>query len=100
MKIVFFVKNVIIYLSLIYLSIVYFVFNTTGYSFHEIDENRNNIISIFELDKYFDTSKRYRCINDDKIFYFNVYHKEKCNEIILEYFTLKDGVEFRTIKLK
>ena len=72
------------------------VFRTTDYTWIEIDENHSGLISFSEIQKYFDTGKRFKCIsNDDKVNYSYQVPQKECNKIFIEYYRFKDGIEFR-----
>lgn len=100
MKIIFFLKSAMIFFIIVYFIMLFILFETTNYSFYEIDEDNNKVISLLELNKYFDTNKRYKCINFNKIIYLNEYPTIKCNKVLVEYFSLKDGIEFRVIEME
>ena len=87
-----------IYLGFLSLALTKYKYVT----FADIDLNQNGILTPSEIDYILNSKVRYRCYTDDnKYIYSNALPKKKeYKKIILEVFSLKDGLPIKEILIK
>jgi len=88
----------------IYAALILYVVFFKSLTYSDIDLNKNHIISITELLYSLDTQKRFVCITEDgqktKSSQLKQINRNTCLSIILEVYSLKDGLILKRIKIK
>ena len=88
----------------IYTALILYVIFFKSLTYSDIDLNNNHIISITELLYSLDTKKRFVCITEDgqKMEYSQLkkINRNICSSIILEVYSLKDGLILKQVKIK
>jgi len=98
-KIVYFIIIIIFgylgFIGFFFIHIKYFTFN-------EVDLDKNGILTISELSYFLNTGKRYKFYTKEKgyqYFDYNNFNTLGRQDVVLEIFSLKDGLILKEIKL-
>lgn len=87
-----------IYLGFLSLAITKYKYVT----FSDIDLNQNRILTPSEINHILNSKIRYRCYTDDNKYIYSkvLLNKKEYKKIILEVFSLKDGLPIKEILIK
>ncbi len=95
----------IISIILICVYLTYIFFALTKYHFitySDIDLNKNGILSFHEINYILNSEIRYKCYTDNTEYTYckEISNKKKYKKIVLEVFSLKDGLPIKKVIIK
>ena len=81
----------------------FFFIHIKYFTFHEVDLDKNGILTISELSYFLSTGEKYKFYTKEKGYQYFDYNNDfsslDTKDIVLEIFSLKDGLILKEIKL-